>query len=93
MLYTYREILSNSHFLSFCHKIALKKENDQNSLFYFEIFNFNFFKFETLSSKSHLLTINPKSTLVNSMVKIHFHPLIKLILIILFIESYFVTKT
>ena len=53
---------------------------------------FNFLKFETISPKSHPLTLNPKSRLINPNVKIHFHPLIKLILVIFFIERYFCDK-
>ena len=62
------------------------------TLFYFENFNFIFLKFETLSPKFHPLTLNPKFRLVNSSVKIHFYPLIKLILVIFFIEDYFCDK-
>ena len=86
-LIIYRTILSNSHF-KFLSQKYLSDENDQNSHFYFENFNFNFFifffKFETLSPKLHLLTLNPKSRLVNPRVKIHFYPLIKFILVIFF---------
>ena len=63
--------------------------------FYFENFNFIFlffFKFETLSPKPHPLTLNPKSRLVKPKVKIQFYPLIKLIFVIFFIESYFCDK-
>ena len=49
------------------------------ALFYFK--NFNFLKFETLSPKPHPLTLNHKSKLVNTRVKIHFYPLPKFILI------------
>ena len=54
------------------------------ALFYFENFNiyFYFFKFEFLSPKPHPLTLNPKSKLVNSRVKMYFYSLIKLILVI-----------
>ena len=58
--------------------------------FCFEIFNI--FKFETLSPKLHPLTLNPKFRLINSRVEILFYPLIKLILVIFFIESYFCDK-
>ena len=71
----------------------MSKENDLNSLFYFEIFNFYFLKFETLSSKPHSLTLNPKFRIVIPRVKMYFYPLINLILVIFFIENYFVTKT
>ena len=62
--------------------------------FYFEIFNiyFLFLYFETISPKPHPLTLNSKSRLVNPMVKIYFYPLIKLILVIFFIEVYFYDK-
>ena len=48
----------------------------------FYIFSFYFFKFETISPKTHHLTLNSKSRLVNFKVKIHFYPLITLILVI-----------
>ena len=56
------------------------------------IFMFYFLKFETLSPKAHPLTLNPKYRLVNHRVKIHFYPLIKLILVIFFIKGYFCDK-
>ena len=62
--------------------------------FYFENFNliFYFLKFETLFPKTHPLTLNPKSRLVNLRIKIHFYHLIKLILVIFFTEDYFCDK-
>ena len=62
--------------------------------FYFEIFIFIFYflNFETLTPKLHPLTLNPKFRLVNPKVKIYFYHLIKLILFIFFIESYFCNK-
>ena len=64
------------------------------AIFYLENFNFNFFKknFETLSPKPHPLTLNSKSRLVNPRIKTHFYFLIKLILVIFFIDGYFCDK-
>ena len=61
-------------------------------IFKFLIFIFYFVKFETLSPKLHHLTLNLKSTLVNPIVKTHFYLLIKLSLVIIFIENYFCDK-
>ena len=56
-------------FKVFITKISFNKENDQNSLFFFNFENlkfiFYFFKFKTLSSKPHPLTLNSQSILVN----------------------------
>ena len=62
--------------------------------FYFEIFNiyFYFLKFETISLKTHSLTLNPKSRLANPKIQTYFYSLIKLILVIFFIEGYFYDK-
>ena len=45
-----------------------------------------------MSPNPHPLTQNPKSRLVNPMIKIHFYHLIKLIFVIFFIENYFCDK-
>ena len=79
--------------LSFCQKNSLK--NDQNNFFFILkilILIFNFLNFETPSPKPHPLTLNSKSILVNPRVKIYFYSLIKLILVIFFIECYFCDK-
>ena len=60
--------------------------------YYFKIFNIFFFKFETLSPNPNPLTLNPKFRLVNPRVKIYFYSLIKLILLIFFVEGYFCDK-
>ena len=51
-------------------KIAVKKIIKITS-FYFENFNIYFLKFETLSQKSHPLTLSHKFRLVNTRIKIH----------------------
>ena len=57
--------------------------------FYFEILIYFFFKFETISPKTHFLTLNSKSISVKPKVKMYFYHLIKLILVIFFTECYF----
>ena len=59
--------------------------------FYFENFNIYFKNFETVSPKLHPLTLNHKFRLVNSRKK-YFYLLIKLILVIFFIDDYFCDK-
>ena len=92
--YLFRGNSLKQPYLSFYHKIALKKEMTKITHFYFENFNNYFFKkkFETISPKLHPLTLNHKSRLVNPKVKIHFYHLIKLITTIFFIEGYFCDK-
>ena len=71
-----------------------QKRNNLNIFFILKIliFIFYFLKFETISPKSHSLTLNPKYKLVSSRVKMYFYSLIKLILVIIFIENYFCDK-
>ena len=88
-------ILSNSFLSSFVTKNSTQERKwPKQPLFILKILIliFNVLKFETLSPKLHHLTINPKSRLANPRVKTHVYPLIKLILVIFFIDSYVCDK-